>query len=366
MPELPEVESARSLIETHCKGARIASLIIEEQGGGPRSGSFDDIVFDVKTGKNRDDFNSLEGSSLCDIKRQGKQLWMELGDGASLTPSCSLLCHFGMTGSFVIKGEPVPQYKSFEVKNGEGDSDKDWPPKFTKMLLIFDNGKELAFCDPRRLGRIRIRSADPREEEPISKLAPDPTMWNKSVPPSFVAALQGLRTNVKAALLDQEKLVSGVGNWVADEVLYQCGIHPATKCEDLPAFKAVELGQKLIDVCQEACTCTCSRRKFPETWLFEYRWGKKKKNTVDQDFYGRSITFETVGGRTSAIVQKVQKKTFGSSSAESAGSATSSAYFKREENEGEAGTKKRKAPATKDTGKGKGKGKKSKVKKEAN
>ena len=362
MPELPEVESARSLLVKHCKGAMITSFISDEQGGGPRDGLFDDIVFDVKGDNKQDDFNSLQGSTLNDVNRQGKQLWMELSSGVSL------LVHFGMTGSFVIKGEPIPQYKSFEVKDGEGDNEKTWPPKFTKMLLIFENGKELAFCDPRRIGRIRIGSANPRIEEPISKLAPDPTMWNKTVPSDFVSKLQSFRTSVKSVLLDQEKLVSGVGNWVADEVLYQSGIHPAVKCDDLPAYKATELGHKLIYVCEEACSCTCNHLKFPATWLFEYRWGKKKKknnNDVDQDYYGRSITFETIGGRTSAIVREIQKKTFG---VDSVKAVTSSAYFKREENGNEGvvkGSKKRQTPATTGKIKGRETSKKSKIKKEA-
>ena len=75
-------------------------------------------------------------------------------------------------------------------------------------------------------------------------------MWNKTVPSDFVSKLQSFRTSVKSVLLDQEKLVSGVGNWVADEVLYQSGIHPAVKCDDLPAYKATELGHKLIYVCE--------------------------------------------------------------------------------------------------------------------
>ena len=98
MPELPEVESARSLLVKHCKGAMITSFISDEQGGGPRDGLFDDIVFDVKGDNKQDDFNSLQGSTLNDVNRQGKQLWMELSSGVSL------LVHFGMTGSFVIKG----------------------------------------------------------------------------------------------------------------------------------------------------------------------------------------------------------------------------------------------------------------------
>lgn len=48
--------------------------------------------------------------------------------------------------------------------------------------------------------------------------------------------------------------------------------------------------------------------KFPENWLFKHRWGKGKKNHSSVLPNGDKITFLTVGGRTSAIVPSVQKK----------------------------------------------------------
>lgn len=49
--------------------------------------------------------------------------------------------------------------------------------------------------------------------------------------------------------------------------------------------------------------------KFPEHWLFKHRWGKGKKNQPAVLPNGDKITFLTVGGRTSAVVPAVQKKT---------------------------------------------------------
>ena len=74
-----------------------------------------------------------------------------------------VLFHFGMTGSFVIENEAAPSYKSFRVRN------EHWPPKFAKLEIIFSNNVKLAFCDPRRLGRIRLRT-DPLNSSPIKDL----------------------------------------------------------------------------------------------------------------------------------------------------------------------------------------------------
>lgn len=49
--------------------------------------------------------------------------------------------------------------------------------------------------------------------------------------------------------------------------------------------------------------------KFPEHWLFKHRWGKGKKNQPSVLPNGEKIIFLTVGGRTSAVVPSVQKKT---------------------------------------------------------
>ena len=181
MPELPEVEAARKLIETNCVGVVIASVNTLEQGNGPRHGLFDDIVLDVtsvqddiaieSTSYSQSDFeNALISRRIISVHRKGKQIWIELeGEGPSM------LFHFGMTGSFCIRGVESATYKSFKVQ------DDNWPPKFCKLEIIFGNGVQLAFCDPRRLGRIRIRHGDPKLSPPISKLARDPLVDGLSV-----------------------------------------------------------------------------------------------------------------------------------------------------------------------------------------
>lgn len=49
--------------------------------------------------------------------------------------------------------------------------------------------------------------------------------------------------------------------------------------------------------------------QFPEEWLFKHRWGKGKKNQPSVLPNGDKIVFLTVGGRTSAVVPSVQRKT---------------------------------------------------------
>ena len=314
MPELPEVEAARRLIESHCAGMKVTAAETLEAGGHARTGEFDSIVFDDADTSGESVTSALVGRTLVGVRRKGKQLWLEMSSPPHL------LAHFGMTGAFVIQGVAPMSYQEFKVHDDE------WPPRFTKLELVFDGGaKRLAFCDPRRLGRLRLR-AEPELQDPWKALAPDALVE----PVGRERAQEALRKTgapIKALLLDQAKLTSGVGNWVADEVLFQAGIHPEATCNTLSEAQVGKLCDTLHDVVSTAVAVNaeagsaltgsnvkewkshCSA--FPEQWLFHYRWGKGGKSAVAPKVPGPNggpITFITVGGRTSAVVVARQRK----------------------------------------------------------
>ena len=153
MPEGPEIEANRRLV-ARLIGRRITRATALEQGGGPRDGLFDASVMDDPDA----DAASVEAALLkapyiraaC---RRGKQLWVELAAKKGGPPSASLLVHCGMTGSLVLQDTAATPYKNFTVDESQ------WPPRFTKLELEFDQGPPLAFCDPRRFGRLRLRGA---------------------------------------------------------------------------------------------------------------------------------------------------------------------------------------------------------------
>jgi len=131
-------------------------------------------------------------------------MWVELSGTGPM-----VLFHFGMTGAFSVKGVDAPQYKSFSV-SGE------WPPRFAKCEIWFQGGVRLAFSDPRRLGRVLLRT-DALNEKPISELAADAYL-NPPDFSEFCKLMSARNKPVKAVLLDQNMVVSGIGNWIADEV----------------------------------------------------------------------------------------------------------------------------------------------------
>lgn len=70
-----------------------------------------------------------------------------------------------------------------------------------------------------------------------------------------------------------------------------------------------ELNSSIHYVCDTSVELLADSEKFPEHWLFKHRWGKGKKNQPSVLPNGEKVVFLTVGGRTSAVVPSVQKKT---------------------------------------------------------
>ena len=109
-----------------------------------------------------------------------------------------------MTGAF-----HTPSAEVLHLKTGPKEPDREWPPRFTKIHLGFDDGGELVMTNARRLGRILLRE-DPPNEPPLSQLGFDPLIDLPS-PVAFSALVRQRNTIIKALLLDQH-FSAGVAN----------------------------------------------------------------------------------------------------------------------------------------------------------
>lgn len=154
--------------------------------------------------------------------------------------------------------------------------------------------------DARRLGRILLRE-DPLNEPPIARLGFDALLDL----PSYQAFGKMLRTRsatIKALLLDQG-FAAGVGNWIADEVLYQARIDPRRRADTLSEAEAKALRRRLKSVLATAVKVNADSARYPRTWLFHARWGRRRGAKTVR---GEPIEHITVGGRTTAWVPAVQ------------------------------------------------------------
>jgi len=279
VPELPEVERGRRILDRVAVGRRITKVIVAR----------DPIMFDGRSPAAIR--KALLGARVVAAHRRGKHLWLELDRRPWPT------FHFGMTGGF-----HTPAQRSTKlVSHGKIDPKASWPPRFTKIHLYFNDGGELVMSDARRFGRIRLAN-DPLTESPISDLGFDPLL-DLPTPRAFIELVRRRNAPMKAVLLDQG-FAAGVGNWIADEVLYQTKISPRRPGSSLSESEAKAVRVAIRKIITTAVDADCVHDRFPRGWLFHHRWGKNAEAMTSR---GEKIVHETIGGRTTAWVPEVQR-----------------------------------------------------------
>jgi formamidopyrimidine-DNA glycosylase len=198
MPELPEVESARSVIER--SGLRRRIVDVDD------SDSY--VCRPHVPGEIR---HSLLDGELTAAMRQGKSMWCQV---SSPSGEITLGIHLGMSGKIVIAdcdGTEVDGGDYWEGRRQPGDF------RWARFSLTFDDGGRLMLVDPRRLGRVTLNP-------PVERLGPDAQLIT---PAQFQAALAaGTAAPVKARIMDQRR-IAGIGNLLADEILWRARVHPA-------------------------------------------------------------------------------------------------------------------------------------------
>ncbi|HEY3712064.1 MAG TPA: DNA-formamidopyrimidine glycosylase family protein [Amycolatopsis sp.] len=208
MPELPEVESARSVIER----AALGRLITEVD---------DSDIYVCRPHRPGEIRSALVGRRLVAAHRRGKTLWCDTGDSCTgdSTDAPVLGLHLGMSGKIVIAGADGSEIDGGDYWEGRrvpGDY------RWSRFALTFEDGGRLMLVDPRRLGRIGL---DPE----IDRLGPDAATITAA---AFRAAVTTGTLSVKARLLDQH-VIAGIGNLLADEILWRARINPARPVDEL-------------------------------------------------------------------------------------------------------------------------------------
>ncbi len=149
----------------------------------------------------------------------------------------------------------------------------DYPPERHDHLVLFFRHVSLVFSDYRMFGRLHLHR---------SKIEPE---WWRALPPAILSPqfsadlvqsslAKRARSPIKAALLDQS-LFPGIGNWMADEILWRCGHYPGTFCSTLTKPEIRELWKTTRRISRDAVRIIGSDWSDPpETWLFNHRWKK--------------------------------------------------------------------------------------------
>jgi formamidopyrimidine-DNA glycosylase len=197
VPELPEVEAYRRLAEVV-----VGPVVRHVEVADPRfvRGPSGPALLRA----------AFEGRPFTAARRHGKLLVLDTGDGAG--PRLGL--RFGMTGRLLVDGEAGVDRLVYA-------SDRD-ETAWDRFAVDFEGGHRLVVRDPRLLGGVEL---DPDE----SALGPDALRVG---PAELRRALGTSEVALKARLMDQHRL-AGVGNLIADEVLWRASLAPQRRASSL-------------------------------------------------------------------------------------------------------------------------------------
>jgi len=179
LPELPEVETVRRVLEEHLKGLKVTSYTLGRPTfyRPPPKALLDSIV----------------GATVEGVKRRGKYLILALSGGTELT------LHLGMSGRIFLGGTGPHLRFSMSVE-----------------------GKVVGFHDPRRFGRVGCA---------LPEFGPEP-LGDEFDAAYLFKTLRGRRAPIKAMLMDQA-VVAGLGNIYATEALFEASIRPGRASRSL-------------------------------------------------------------------------------------------------------------------------------------
>jgi formamidopyrimidine-DNA glycosylase len=209
MPELPDVEAFRRFFRLHAAGRKIATI------------SADPTI--VRNTTPRSLGRALQGRTFEDPDRHGKWLICR-------TDGPTLLVHFGMTGD-LIWSEDEPQRHRHD-----------------RLTIRFDDGHELRYRNMRKLGGVWLAHDAAEEMAVLGPLGPDALTIGRR---EFLDLLGHRRGGVKAALMDQT-FVAGIGNIIADEVLWHARIHPRRTIESMTEEERRRLFGEVHKILREA------------------------------------------------------------------------------------------------------------------
>jgi formamidopyrimidine-DNA glycosylase len=273
MPELAEVEFFRKRWHQALAGRRVTEVLVHSGARVFRRTNTDGLR------------QALTGSRYLGSEAAAKQMLFRFSGGGWLG------IHLGMSGE--LRAAPA-----------------DYAPTRHDHLVLRTEKTTLILTDPRMFGQVLFH---------VGPKAPD--WWTAIAPsilsPAFTARAvteflaRRSRAPIKSVLLMQE-MFPGIGNWMADEILWRAAINPARKAGALRPAEVRRLWRECRQVCRMALATIAGRGgslppdlnvRIPDTWLFNHRWRHGGLCPITRQPLAR----KTIGGRTTCWSPARQK-----------------------------------------------------------
>jgi formamidopyrimidine-DNA glycosylase len=141
-------------------------------------------------------------------------------------------------------------------------------PPYDRLLITFANGYHLAYDAQRKLGEVALI-------EDVEGFIQEKGWGTDALNPgfdlaAFKEALAGRRGMAKSTLMNQH-IMAGIGNVYSDEILFQVGIHPRSKVNQLDEETLEELFQALKEVLKTAINHQANPDRFPDSYIIPHR-----------------------------------------------------------------------------------------------
>lgn len=245
MPELPEVETVRRIVEPAILGRRIEAVTLRD---------FAAVLESALPGV--DAAATLPGQSFVAANRRGKYLLLRLDSGLTL------IVHLRMTGRllFISSSDPLV--------------------RFEHLAIHLDDGNDLRFADQRKFGRVVLADDDVVAALRV-RLGPEPDSPRLTAA-SLHTALQRRPGRIKNALLNQA-LIAGLGNIYVDEALHRSRIHPERPANTLSLAECTSLLRAIRHVIR-----TALENQGTTFSTFESPYGEAGSNAAFLRAYGRA------------------------------------------------------------------------------
>lgn len=228
MPELPDVEGFRKVLESCARGRVIRRVEVRDAG----------VLHGVRARRLR---GALEGRRFGTPARHGKWLLAPTGDGPVV------LLHFGMTGQLLCGGADDP------------------PDAHDRVEFTLADGHRLCYRDQRKLRGLWLADDDAGAARLLEGQGPDALAVDRD---AFEAALRARRGRVKTVLTDQSVL-AGLGNLLADEILWRAGLRPTNRASDLTEAERRRLYSQMRRTLRSSVTA--GRVPPRDSWLTGHR-----------------------------------------------------------------------------------------------
>lgn len=214
MPELPEVETVKRIIEPQILNRKITDVVINK----PQIIMYPDL---------ENFYLGIKGKEIKKMERRGKFLSIYLNNGDKI------ILHLRMTGQLLVTPENYPE------------------EKHTHLIFKLDDCNEIRFIDTRRFGRFwMIGSSEEDIYSGINNLGLEP--FDEEFNGDYLKSkLEKRKKTIKEMLLDQS-IVTGIGNIYGDEILFAAGIKPIRICSSLSNKEWDKIAFTIKDVLNKA------------------------------------------------------------------------------------------------------------------